>query len=55
MFGAELELRTGYGFKHMIAMAMVAMAFKACVSGSEVRDAERGAGRGPEEWQDVTT
>lgn len=54
MFGAELELRTWkeewrWIIKHMMTMAMVALAFTACVSGSELHDAERGAGRGPEE------
>jgi hypothetical protein len=60
MFGAELEPRTWkeewrWIIKHMMTMAMVALAFTACVSGSEVHDAERGAGRGPEEWIGVTT
>jgi len=36
-------------------MATVAVAFTACVSGSEVHDVERGGGRGPEERMDVTT
>lgn len=59
-FGAELELRTcedewRWIIKHMMTIAMVAVAFTARVSVCEGHDAEQGAGRGPEEWPDVTT
>ena len=51
---AERGMRSGDGFKHLTAMAMVAVAFEACVSGTEVHGAEQ-SGRGPDEWVEVTT